>query len=614
MPRPVESRAEEFSPADTAGWTMDQLEAAVADCWEDPDALAVLEQLIDDRERRDRAGRPTPASTAETLPDTAGITPPAPIRQPGEPRFVAPAAVLDGTTLYLPDGRTHAWSARHLGDLAVLAHEQTGLRLGWGGGDALPDQGQLWLTADAIARLGLPARMDLPEKAFFGDELSQAITDLYEPLNTHPSLTAALVDGWELQQNRLDAWTRLRHPDLLPGGAFIVFAPWWRIKGVALFAGDPDPATLAGRLREFASVTGVAYRVNSQATGLALIDHTRPPRRDHTDPAGRTFRLVRNEEPQLPPFLLDRRDDRFSSIEADNLWWRLWRPDTGSRRAALLPSETCLPYVHGYDRGASHLGGWHSDLGVEGLRHHVGDDARWNGKTNQAGLWLISLWEWAEWGLPDPADALSARVEGDRVWVTTPTLAQLKLHGITPQIHEAWIWAKSSRYLDLAAKVIADGRNHPDPQMVQTIKDLYTRTSGKLAERRPWRTRQHLHRPDWYFTIVAQSRFAIDLQLTKIHRETGSMPLAVDHDAVFYPSSDPDPISGWPGDPAKLGTGVGQWKPIGSADLPAWGPKHLTEATAFTPGQPLSRGWLYRAAANDLTPPGAWRAEIKRRG
>lgn len=615
------SRVSEFTAEATADWTMEDLEAALADCWEDPAAVAALEQLMDDREQAYRAAT-APEQTAVTAPpvgetvlaETAGIDPAPPVRQPGDPRFVAPAAVLDGTTVYLPDGRTHTWAAHHLGDLAVLAHEQTGLRLGWGGGDALPDQGQLWLTADALARLGLPAQMELPDKAFFGDELGQAIADLYEPLNAHPVLTAALADGWELQQNRLDAWTRLRHPDLLPGGAVLVFAPWWRIKGVALFDGDPDPATLAGRLREFAAVTGVSYRVSSQATGLALIDHTRPPRRDVNEPAGRTFRLVRNEEPQLPPFLLDRRDDRFTSIEADNLWWRLWQPASGSRRSALLPSETDLPYVHGYDRGASHLGGWHVDLGVDGLHHHVGADARWNGKTSQAGLWLVSLWEWTEWGLPDPADTLSARIEGDRVWVTTPTLAQLKLHGITPQIHEVWVWDKSSRYLDLAAKVIAEGRNHPDPLMVKTIKDLYTRTSGKLAERRPWRTTQHLHRPDWYFTIVAQSRFAIDLQLTKINRETGTIPLAVDHDAIFYASSNPNPIAAWPGDPAKLGAGVGQWKPIGSADLPTWGPKHLTEATAFTAGQPLSRGWLYRAAANDLTPLGAWRTEIQRRG
>lgn len=626
------SRAAEFTTETTADWTMEDLEAALADCWEDPAAVAALEQLMDDREQAHRAKTaaasdcaPPPAVASPVaksgptvgepgLDATAVLDPAPPVRQPGDPRFVAPAAVLDDTTVYLPDGRTHTWTARHLGDLAVLAHEQTGLRLGWGGGDALPDQGQVWLTAEALARLGLPAAMELPDKAFFGDELGQAIADLYEPLTGHPVIAAALADGWELQQNRVDAWTRLRHPDLLPGGAVVVFAPWWRITGIALFDGNPAPAALAERLREFAKVTGVAYRVSSQATGLALIDHTRPPRRDATEIIGRTFRLVRNEEPQLPPFLLDRRDDRFTSIEADNLWWRLWEPSAGSRRAALLPSETDLPYVHGYDRGASHLGGWHVDLGVDGLQHHVGADARWNGKTSQAGLWLISLWEWTEWGLPDPADALSARVDGDRVWVTTPTLAQLKLHGITPPIHEAWIWATSSRYLDLAAKVLAEGRTHPAPAMVTTIKDIYTRTTGKLAERRTWRTSQHLHRPDWYFTIVAQSRFAIDLQLTKINLGTGAMPLAVDHDAVFYASSNPDPVAGWPGDPAKLGTGVGQWKPIGSADLATWGAKHLTEATAFTAGQPLSRGWLYRNAANDLTPPGAWRAEIKRRG
>ena len=127
--------------------------------------------------------------------------------------------------------------------------------------------------------------------------------------------------------------------------------------------------------------------------------------------------------------------------------------------------------------------------------------------------------------------------------MTTPTLSQLKLHGITPVISEAWVWDSSNRYLDLAAKVLADGRKHPDPLIVKTIKDLYTRTTGKIGEPRRWPTQQHLNRRDWYFTIVAQSRFAIDLQLTKIFRDTGAMPLAVDHDAVFYASDNPDPVA-----------------------------------------------------------------------
>jgi hypothetical protein len=201
---------------------------------------------------------------------------------------------------------------------------------------------------------------------------------------------------------------------------------------------------------------------------------------------------------------------------------------------------------------------------------------------------------------------LNARVDGGRVWVTTPTLAQLKLHDINPTIAEAWVWDKSNRYLDLAAKILADARKNPDPLIVKTIKDVYTRTNGKIGEPRHWPTQQHLNRRDWYFTIVAQSRFAIDLTLTKINRETGLMPLAVDHDAVFFASDNPDPVAGWPGDPSKLGTGVGQWKPIGSAHLADWGPAHLTEGK-FQPGQPVRRGWRYKEAAADLAPPAAWR-------
>lgn len=235
-----------------------------------------------------------------------------------------------------------------------------------------------------------------------------------------------------------------------------------KIQGQGPFSGNPDPATLADRLHEFAKVTGVAYRVSSQATGLALIDHTRPPRRNAAEPTGRGLPAGGPQRGAAAAAVPARPPRRPVYQHRDRL--HLVAAVAGIRRVVaggLLASETVLPYAHGYDRGASHLGGWHVEFGVEGGRHHVGPDAAWNGKTSQAGLWLISRWDWADWGLPDPASALNARVEGDRVWVTTPTLSQLKLHGITPDIHEAWIWAKSSRYLDLAAKIIADARTPP---------------------------------------------------------------------------------------------------------------------------------------------------------
>ena len=111
------SRAAEFTPERTADWSIEQLEAALAGCWEDAPAVDALELLIDARDAADRAARLTPAparrrpeAAADPAPPAAarpGITPPAPLRQPGDPRFVAPAAALDGTALHLPGGRRH---------------------------------------------------------------------------------------------------------------------------------------------------------------------------------------------------------------------------------------------------------------------------------------------------------------------------------------------------------------------------------------------------------------------------------------------------------------------------------------------------------------------------
>lgn len=534
------------------------------------------------------AGAPAPP-VAESAPAVGPATeaPARPKTTEGrEPRFTAPAACIDANGIHLADGTTRPFpEISHLGDLAALTGREE-LRLGWGGGeDRLPDPGQIWLTATALERLGLPATQpSLPDKALTKAQRAKETAKIFAKLDDHPMVAGALEAGWQLgQRGHLDVWTRIWHPELLPGGAFLVGLPWHRIEGVALFADEPAPSELARRLLLFAQRVGVSYRITSAATGLDLIDHHRPPRRSIDDDRGQSrnrVSLIRNTPAEIPPWRVKTTDARFTSLEQDFSWWRPW--DT------LPESERGLRYVHGYDRNASYLTPWRSlELGVEDLVHRTGDAAAWDGKE-RPGYYLIDAgWEWPAWGLPDPGEAAGARVGGNRAWVTVHTLKQLKAHGITPNVHESYTWGVTARYLEGPGTRLAEARTvlageAPNDAgaaaVLDTVKAMYSATVGKLAEREH-RGDFHLWRPDWRDHVIGASKTAILHTITKAQEISGASPLVVDRDAIFYASDEPDPIAAWPGDPTKLGSGLGAWKHIGSTELAEWGPRFLPKRT-----------------------------------
>ena len=513
-------------------------------------------------------------------------------------RFSAPAAVLDATGLHLADGSVCPWPAiGHLGDLAALTGRDQ-LRLGWGGGeDRLPDQGQIWLTAAALQRLGLPTSPPaLPDRALTKAQRARESAKGFAKLDDHPLLAGAREAGWQLGQGgHLDVWTRIWHPELLPGGAFLVGLPWHRIEGVRLWEDDPEPGELARRLWLFASAVGVSWRITSAATGLDLIDHHRPPRRSADDDRGqgrRRVALVRGVAAELPGWRTRADDPRFAGLEQDWSWWRAW--------STLDPAEQGLRYVHGYDRNASYLAPWRGlELGVEDLVHRTGPQAAWDGRE-RPGYYLVDAWDWPYWGLPDPGLAAGARVGKGRVWVTVHTLKQLAAHGITPAVHESYTWAVTARYLEGPGGALATARTQlgdaagADPgaaAALATVKALYSATVGKLAEREHHGD-YHLWRPDWRDHVIGATRTAILHTVTKAQEISGRSPLVVDRDAVFYASDDPDPATAWPGDPTKLGAAVGAWKPIGSAELTIWGPQFLPKR--------IGR-WHYSDAVQALT-------------
>lgn len=551
--------------------------------------------LINYLEREVLAPAPTP--THEASPPPASPVPSArkepavnPSRSgPGaraKKRFRALAAALDAEWLYLPGGEKHHWRSGHLGDLAELTRTYN---LGHGGGKTLPARGEIYLYPGALERLGLPATVDLDDM-LMGDERTRKQREAaFAPLNKLPPVAAALADGWDLGAGRLDAIVRIQHEDHRRG-ARLIFVPWSWLAGIPLFTDDEghlvDPGTLVDRAQQFADHVGVPFNNTAGNTGFDLIDHTRPPRASADEPMPDSGASpVKFEAGEIPPFLRDSRDTRFTMIESNYSWWRTW--------ASLTPDDRALTYVHAYDHRSHYLNPWGNVyLGLEGLQHLIGSDARWSG-DERASYYLVSRWDqdWPDWRLPDPFNALPAVVSNDRVWVTSHTLKQLdKLApGLTDSLtyHEAYTWKVQAQYLAGAARILRDARNSAPEPVAATVKAVYSSTTQKFASR-DLMANHHLRRPDFRDIIQAASRTAMVATIMDGHQNPAAPAtlLVADRDTLVYASADPDPRSAWPGRPGKLEDLRGGWRPIGSGLLAQWGPTAL---------EPRSGRWQYAA-------------------
>lgn len=554
-------------------------------------------------------GVPGTADTPDTEtnlvdePVSVHTTPPQRGRPEDGPRWRSPVAVLDEEQLHLPGGEVVAWPASYedLGDLAVMAGRGQ-LRLGHGGGETLPDAGQIWVTSPAtLERLGLPGELQLGTDISDLDAAAsrKVILAAIATYSDLPAVAGARDKGWEIGvAGDLDVWTFCRHPDLLPNGVRIVVMPWIRdrMREVPLLAQATTVEELADNLAAAAHTLGVPYLIHPGLTAHKLIHHTRPPRLNPGGLSGtRADRVavVRDTASELPGFYRNTSDQRFKTIESDYAWWR--------PMSSLMAAERDAEFVHVYDRKASYLTEWASwDLGVEDLEHRTGDDAVWDGKEN-AGLWLIER-DWGTWPEPMlPEPTWEAVVEGaspgqTRVWVTTPTLVSMRKVGVTPTVTESYTWAIHVRYLDKAAERLKVARNHPNPAVAATAKQLYSVGSGRFGRNDGAFSHDPLWRPDWYDHIRAGARLKILLTLLGVKKRSDVLPLAVGRDSIVFASDERDPVKAWPGNPASLGDTPGLWAPEASGLLGPWGPVHLPEQR---PGSPMR--WRNVAALADLT-------------
>jgi hypothetical protein len=512
---------------------------------------------------------PAPAAPAGPTrstpsPRPPASTPPEPTAPPARSRVApaswrAPAAVVDDTRMWLPAGEFLDLPETVV-DLAGLVAFGADLGLGHGGGRAgAPAEGQLWLTAAALERFGLPAELALEGE---GPDPDGARRDAaLDALTDTPPVVGLRAAGWQLGNGgRLDTWTKVWTEDNRRG-LRLVMVPWHNDRAIPLIADDPAPPALADRLARLADLVGITYRVTPAVTGLDLMHAARPT---SGRGAGAITRAV-----QLPDVA------RASGLEGDLIWHR-----------SLGADETSKAWVHAWDRNGSYLAVTSSlNLGLDVDPTFHRDGTRFDPKV--PGYWRVPVWDWDHERCPDPAGRGRAMASANGPmtrWVTTPVLElMVATFGLEPEVTEAWLWDQpgaAARYLapwntrlrdarkELLGELAAHPEDHEAAVLLATVKDLYKMAVGKLARQRDEGSPRW--RPDWRHHIQAAARANIIRRIWAIGTTANVWPVVANTDALYYVSDDPDPHTAWPGKPEDLADGLGRWKVVGSAPLDTW--------------------------------------------
>ncbi|MEA5457317.1 CHC2 zinc finger domain-containing protein [Sinomonas sp. JGH33] len=507
---------------------------------------------------------PTAAETAPAPPSGPVDEPPAAAADPDKedespqlPKFAASCAVLDVDGVYMPDGTVRELEAapEHIGQLADLA---AGIGLGTivrkaknraGIWRYKAEPGVIFVTPEATMRLfGMDGELEQ-------DQLKRT-AQLKQATAGHPFLALALEDGWQMSAKGEHITGTMR---LWGKGdqrrAFVSFLPMLGDDALPALVdiakrGKPKPAkaaVVARRFEAFASALQYPYQVSATSTGLNLLSETR---KDRTE----TLKAYDAVPPATIPGLV-----------LDHNWSRKPTED-----------EAGHEFVHVWDRGASYLAAADTTFGI-GPATHIDGPTKFDRKT--PGYWLVDVPERAEWLYPSIFNPAGVHIAGPK-WYVTETLAFAEELGYEIRPLEAWIWNQSGRIFSAWAKRIIDARTaldtpDRDEQAARDIvKNLYVRTLGMMGSHDHHAGRT-AYAPERYDMIKGRAGANILRRIVKIGEDFGRWPVAVWTDAIAYTSSDPDPVTAWPGDPKHLGRGAGQYKHLGFARISEIG-KFLT--------------------------------------
>ncbi|MBF6215813.1 hypothetical protein IU487_32970 [Nocardia puris] len=595
------------APADPAGQDTDTPtgssdELAVADADTPTDSPRPLEAAAEPATADAQPTAPTSAATAgpdlaantepaaETSPQAA--TQPPVVRKPARAttatEFSGPAAVLDTTGAWLADGTCVPLPQDlvHAGD--VVAFSRT-LRLGHRISPGYAESGQVWIT-DALAQ-----KFGIDTTTVDRKSRDQDLRSITAAL---PFVTLAVAAGWCFGNQpddrvvSLSNWTRVWHRDddesktstwlvLMAGLGDDPDSP---DPDMPILLGDPNPETIARRLKRFADTLDFPWKISGPTTGLDLVKEARPKT---YGPAEWREKIWARTGFELPPGI--------GVIARDFAWSRKPTPEEASRT-----------YVHAYDRGGSYV------AGLAGLELPIGEpehknEGEWQFDPRVPAFILTQIPPTATWELPYVLSPAGRDFGDTPQWVPGPQFERALALGYDLPILEAWIWPSHARLLrewanrfSTAARVL--DTDNPDDQAVRSqVKVARVRGYGMLASQHladaegPWAP----YRPEVWFLGVSKAAANITHFLTGMYDETGAAILAIDKDTIVLASDDPNPVTAWPMGPVDaakaaenpkhrptLGRGFGQWKPEASGLLddqarffdggPYKGKRHLT--------------------------------------
>jgi len=444
-------------------------------------------------------------------------------------QFTAALAVLHTDGVWLPDGtcRPLPEPLEHAGHLAELVYE---LGLGTQTSPRSDEPGQLWVTPDALRELfGINPESDELDPTKWLAEMSAQTSGT-------TLVDGALAEGWQIgtDQRQLSRWTRIWRGE--QRGVLIVLMSLIQPDPVSwpTLTDDPAPAVFARRMQMLADAMQFPFKISAQTTGLDLASTCRVrDRKEAFAPSN-----------PCPPA-------EIPNLESDHNWVRKPTADEARKR-----------YVHAFDRGGSYAGA------VAGLSMGIGDPEHFDGPVafdkKLPGYWLIDRETWEDWRVPHPLN-MRADANDGQVWVTTPTMEIATELGLTPTVHQAWVWKRHARVLDGWYERVRDARTildteDPDAQAARDqLKTVYTRLIGSFGSETLWRGRKG-YAPERRHLIVAKARANLTRRFMQIGRDAGVWPLAVTADTLLYASDEPDPVKAWPGLDKSYGRGFGQFR------------------------------------------------------
>lgn len=206
----------------------------------------------------------------------------------------------------------------------------------------------------------------------------------------------------------------------------------------------------------------------------------------------------------------------------------------------------CAPGAHSYDKSGAYVGaagGVLLGVGAPELVSAPTFDAR------RAGSWHII----ARQGIGTPAsDLLPSLIDEQDSWQYTPIVCALLKSGYEIEVQEAWLYPETHAVLRSFYERIRQLRQAATTEeQLRQVKYLYTSAFGTLAHepKRPWPGA--IFRPDWWYTLVAESKARMFYQMQRVLELDGIAPVRVKVDCIWYPQQ----VTALP-----LGNGIGQYK------------------------------------------------------